>query len=192
MEIMARPLSEEKRQAILVSAGELVAGLGTGAPTAKIASAAGVSEGTLFTYFATKDDLLNQLFVEIETNLAEVMLATYPPEDGPRERIRRVWDRLIDWGLANPTWRKAIRQLKVSDRISAESRRSCETMFREAREMVEQSLAGHVDPERASFYIDTVLFGLADIVIEAIAANPKDHKIFRQAGFDLFWKGAAA
>lgn len=189
---MARPLSEEKRQALLSSAAELVATLGTGASTAKIAQSANVSEGTLFIYFPTKDDLLNQLFVEIETDLAEAMLAPYPQEGGARERIGIVWNRLIDWGLANPTWRKAIRQLKVSDRISAESRYRCEAMFREARELVEKSLAGHADPARASFYIDTVLFGLADIAIDAISADPKDQENIRQAGFDLFWKGSAA
>ncbi|WP_027552796.1 TetR/AcrR family transcriptional regulator [Bradyrhizobium sp. Cp5.3] len=189
---MARPLSEEKRQALLVAAADLVAMLGVGASTAKIAQAAGVSEGTLFTYFATKDDLLNQLFVEIETNLAEAMLAPYPKDSGARKRFRTVWDRLIDWGLANPTRRKVLRQLKLSDRISAASRHHCEAMYREAREIVEQSLSGRVDPKRASFYIDTVLFGLADIVTEAVAANPKDRESIREAGFDLFWKGSAA
>lgn len=188
---MARPLSEEKREAILEAAAELIAQMGTGASTANIAKAAGVAEGTLFTYFGTKDDLLNQLFVEIEKGLAG-MLASSPRAGSPRERVRHIWDRLIDWGVANPTQRKALRQLKVSDRVSAKSRRSCDAMFQEAREMVEQSLAGHVDPKRASFYIDTVLMGLADIVIEAIAGKPKDAKHLRQAGFDLFWKGTAA
>ena len=54
---MARPRSEDKRTAILEAATEVVAVLGVGAPTAKIAKGAGVAEGTLFTYFATKDDL---------------------------------------------------------------------------------------------------------------------------------------
>lgn len=33
--------------------------------------------------------------------------------------------------------------------------------------------------------------GLADMVIEAINAKPKDGERLRQAGFDLFWKGTA-
>lgn len=189
--VMARPLSEEKREAILEAAAELVAQVGTGAPTAKIAQAAGVSEGTLFTYFATKDELLNQLFVEIETNLAEVLVSC-PTVGNPRDQIRHIWDRLVDWGVANPVKRRAMRQLKVSDRINAKSRRQCDALFQEARELVELSLAGHIKPDRASFYIDTVLMGLADIVIEAIATKPKDAKHLRQAGFDLFWKGTAA
>jgi AcrR family transcriptional regulator len=189
---MARPLSEEKRQALLASAADLIATLGTGASTAKIAQAANVAEGTLFTYFSTKDELLNQLYVEIETDLAGVMTAPYPEDAGPRERIRHVWNRLIGWGLANPVWRKAIRQLEVSDRVAIESQRRCNAMFHDARAMVEQSLSGHADPERIAFYIDTVLFGLAEIAIEAIEASPENHEHFSQTGFDLFWKGTTA
>lgn len=190
--IMARPLSEEKRDAILAAAADLIAAQGLGASTAKIAKAAGVAEGTLFTYFPTKDDLLNQLFLEIESDLAGSVLAAGLPDGDPRDRVRHLWDRLIDWGLANPVRRKALRQLKVSDRIRADSLRRFEAQFREARAMVEQCLAGHVDPARMPFYIDTVLLGLAEIAMDAITANPQDRESIRQAGFDLFWKGSAA
>ena len=190
---MARPLSEEKRQALLDAAAEFVANLGTGASTAKIAKAAGVSEGTLFTYFPTKDDLLNQLFLEIEADLTETMLAPYPAADASaRDRLFAVWNRLIDWGLAHATARKALRQLKVSDRVTAKSRNRCHAMQRDARTMVEECLAGHAAPDRIAFYIDTILFDLADISINAVAAKPQESDAIRQAGFDLFWKGSAA
>ncbi|WPO48661.1 TetR/AcrR family transcriptional regulator [Pseudomonas sp. S1Bt23] len=94
---MARPLSEEKRQALLDAAADFVATLGTGASMAKIAKAAGVSEGTLFTYFPTKDDQLNQLFIEIETDLTESMVAPNPAAPSPRlGRDRRLsFNRLM-------------------------------------------------------------------------------------------------
>jgi len=55
---MARPKSDDKRNAILAAAIEVVAEQGLAAPTAKIAKLAGVAEGSLFTYFATQDELL--------------------------------------------------------------------------------------------------------------------------------------
>ncbi|MDN8643656.1 TetR/AcrR family transcriptional regulator [Stenotrophomonas indicatrix] len=189
---MARPLSEEKREAILVAATELVSSLGTGAATAKIAAAAGVAEGTLFTYFATKDDLLNELLVDIETALAQALLASYGTAKSPRERVQRVWECLVEWGNANPVQRKAMRQLKVSGRISAQTTQRCNAMFGEIREVIEKSLAGHADPKRVPFYIDHVLMGLADIAIEATAINPKNYKHYKVAGFDLFWEGIKA
>ncbi|HJQ18256.1 MAG TPA: TetR/AcrR family transcriptional regulator [Allosphingosinicella sp.] len=188
---IARPLSNEKREALLASAARLVAVQGTDASTAKIAKDAGVAEGTLFTYFATKDELLNALFAQIETSLAEAMLAV-PVSGGSREQIRLIWERLIAWGLANPIWRKAIRRLKLSGRVTPENERRCEAKFGNVREIAERSLAGHVDPRRAAFYIKTILFALADTTMEAIEADPSGHAHFSEAGFDLFWKGAAA
>jgi AcrR family transcriptional regulator len=188
---MARPLSEEKRKAILASAAALVAAQGTGAPTAKIAAAAGVAEGTLFTYFANKDELLNQLFLDIEADLAKTMLDSYPADAAPRARVKYMWDRFLDWGAANPTRRKALRQLKVSDRVSKESKKRGEALFRDMKAKLEETLAGHVDPDRASFYIGVVLDGLFESTLEAIAASPKDHERFKDAGFDVFWKGIA-
>ncbi|MBD9435736.1 TetR/AcrR family transcriptional regulator [Pseudoxanthomonas sp. PXM03] len=189
---MARPLSEEKREAILAAAAELVSSLGTGAPTAKIAAAAGVAEGTLFTYFATKDDLLNELLVDIETQLAQALLISCQGAKSPRERVQRVWECLVEWGTTNPVQRRAMRQLKVSDRISAQTLQRCSALFGEIRAVIERSLAGHADPKRLPFYIDHVLMGLADIAIEATAANSKNHKQHKEAGFDLFWRGIKA
>src|SRR5437764_4791339 len=155
---MARPLSEQKRQALLDAAAGFVAGLGTGASTAKTAKAAGVSEGTLFTYYPTKDDLLNQLFLEIEADLMETMLAPYPADASAKDRLFAVWNRLIDWGLAHATARKTLRQLKVSDRVTAESRNRCHAMQRDARTTVEECLAGHAAPDMIASSIYTILF----------------------------------
>lgn len=78
---MARPLSEDKRDAILASAAELVAALGTSAPTAKIARGAGVAEGTLFTYFPDKDALLAALQRRHLDELRRHLLARGPTDD---------------------------------------------------------------------------------------------------------------
>ncbi len=189
---MARTLSEEKREAILEAAAELVATLGTGAPTARIAKAAGFAEGTLFTYFATKDDLLNQLFLEIEAELAKTLLDAYPSQGNARERTQYLWDRLIDWGAAHPMKRKAMRQLKVSDRITEDSRSRAAVLFRDLNSLLEQDLSGHVANDYASTYISAILDTLAEATLEFIAREPGKRAHYKRAGFEIFWKGIAA
>ena len=64
---MARPKSEDKRNAILDAATRVFAERGlAAAPTSEISRRAGVADGTLFTYFKTKDDLINALYREIK------------------------------------------------------------------------------------------------------------------------------
>src|ERR1700692_3842122 len=128
---MARHLSEEKRTAILEAATEMVAMIGVSAPTAKIAKGAGVAEGTLFTYFANKDELLNQLYLELKMDLRDAMMTGYPASKSLIVRNRHVWDRFIGWGSAYPLKRRAMRQLAVSDRITEESRKLAGAAFGE-------------------------------------------------------------
>ncbi len=130
---MARPRSEDKRAAILEAATEAVAVLGVSAPTAKIAKGAGVAEGTLFTYFANKDELLNRLYLELKIDLRDTMMTGYPSGKSLIERNRHFWDSYIGWGSAHPLKRKAVRQLAVSDRITEETRSSLGTPLRGQR-----------------------------------------------------------
>jgi AcrR family transcriptional regulator len=76
---MARPKSEDKRNAILDAATGLFAERGlAAAPTSKISKQAGVAEGTLFTYFKTKDDLISALCREMKLELADAMMSDFP------------------------------------------------------------------------------------------------------------------
>jgi len=95
---MARPLSEDKRTAILEAATEVVAMLGVSAPTAKIAKGAGVAEGTLFIYFENKDVLLNQLYLGLKIDLRDAMMTGYSSGKSLIDRSRHLWDCYIDWG----------------------------------------------------------------------------------------------
>src|ERR1700681_4971361 len=126
---MARTLSEEKRTAILEAASEVVAMLGVSAPTAKIAKEAGVAEGTLFTYFANKDELLNRLYLELKMDLCAAMMTGYPAGTSVIVRNRHAWDRFIGCASAQPLKRRAMRQLAVSDRITEESKKLVEDAF---------------------------------------------------------------
>lgn len=71
---MARPKSEDKKQALLEAATQAIAQSGIAASTAVIARNAGVAEGTLFRYFATKDELINTLYLHLKQDLCQSMI----------------------------------------------------------------------------------------------------------------------
>src|SRR6202035_413491 len=135
---MARPRSADKRTAILEAATEVVAVLGVSAPTAKIAKGASVAEGTLFTYFANKDELLNRLYLELKTGLRDAILDGYPSGGSLIDRSRHFWDRYIGWGSAHPLKRRAMRQLAVSDRITEKCKKLVGDAFGEVNDMIRE------------------------------------------------------
>jgi AcrR family transcriptional regulator len=188
---MARPLSEDKRSAILEAATEVVAMLGTSAPTAKIAKGACVAEGTLFTYFANKDELLNQLYLELKTDVRNTMMTGYPAGKSLIDRNRHVWDRYIGWGSAHPLKRRAMRQLAVSDRITEASKKLVADAFKEFNAMMRECAAGGALRHQPPSFVAAIMSAIADATMDFIAREPAQAKRYTKAGFDAFWKAVA-
>jgi AcrR family transcriptional regulator len=188
---VARPRSEDKRTAILEAATEAVAELGIGAPTAKIAKGAGVAEGTLFTYFPNKDDLLNQLYLELKTDLRNAMITGFPSGKSLLDRSRYAWEGYIGWGTAHPLKRKALRQLAVSDRISQQSKKIGAEAFGEIQDMMRELAAAGGMKNPPQGFVPAVMTALADTTMDFIALEPAQSKRYTKAGFDAFWKAVA-
>ena len=184
---MARPRSEDKQAAILVAATEAVAVLGLGAPTAKIASGANVAEGTLFTYFASKDELLNQLYLELKMDLRDAMMTGYPAGKSLVDRNRHVWDRFVGWGSAHPLKRRAMRQLAVSDRITEESKKLVGDAFGEFDDMMRECAAGGAMRQQPPSFVSAIMSAIGDTTMDFIMREPGQAKRYRKAGFDAFW-----
>ena len=188
---MARPRSEDKQAAILEAATEVVAVLGVSAPTAKIAKGAGVAEGTLFTYFANKDELLSQLYLELKTDLRDAIMAGFPSGGSLIDRCRHLWDRYIGWGSAHPLQRKAMRQLAVSDRISEETKKLLGDAFGPVNDMMRECAAGGAMRHQPPAFVSAIVSAIADTTMDFIAREPAQAKRYTKAGFDAFWKAVA-
>jgi AcrR family transcriptional regulator len=185
---MARPLSEDKRTAILEAATGVVATLGLSAPTAKIAKGAGVAEGTLFTYFVNKDELLNRLYLALKMDLRNAMMTDYPASKTLMDRSRHVWDRYMRWGSTHPLKRRAMRQLAVSDRITGENKKLVADAFEEVNDMMGECAAGGPMRHQPPSYVSAIMSAIADTTMDFIAREPVQAKRYTKAGFDAFWK----
>ena len=188
---MARPKSEDKRNAILDGATRLFAERGlAAAPTSEISERAGVAEGTLFTYFKTKDDLINALYREIKLELADAMMSDFPRKKNVRTRLRHVWDRYVNWGIANPRQRKVLAQLTVSEVLTKESKAAGGAPFVEFQTMIRDAIDGRVFRNDLPVeLISKSLAALVEAAIDLTVSNPSKANKYRDSGFQMFWDG---
>src|ERR1700722_19014234 len=107
---MPRPRSDEKRTAILEAATRVIVKQGLSAPTMVIAKEAGVANGSLFTYFETKTDLFNQLFLELKMELTTGSM-NLPADAEVREQFFHLWKKWMNWAISNPEERRGAGQL---------------------------------------------------------------------------------
>ena len=119
---MARPRSDEKRNAILEAATRVIVTQGLSAPTAGIAKEAGIANGSLFTYFETKADLFNHLYLELKAEMAFAAMKSLPEGAELREQFFHLWRNWMNWAVAHPEKRRALVRLGVCDEITPETR----------------------------------------------------------------------
>lgn len=183
---MARPLSDEKYHAILTAATRIIAAEGVGATTAKIAREAGVAGGTLFTYFATKDALLNELYGSIKVNIAEAILDNYPERSSAHIRARHVWDAYVSWGIRESVKRQAMAQLAISHRVSQEKMRDALRPLLALNKM----LTGCVDKSTGltNDHVASIMAALANVTIDFADRDPKNAARHIEHGFNAFWR----
>ena len=185
--IVARPLSDKKREAILAAAAKVVASEGVGGSIAKIAKAAGVAEGTIFTYFDDKEALLNELYLSIKADLAGVMTTGLPSRKPLKARCQHVWERYIDWGHTHAPLRKAMGQLAVSERISPTTKEIGTAAFSDVAGLLDELAATGALRGQSLEFVGAVMESIAETTLTFIAREPARVDDYRRSGFEAFW-----
>ena len=181
-ESLARPRSDKKRQAILDAAVELFADRGIGhAPTSAISASAGVAEGTLFTYFKTKDELLNELYREMRKEIDREM-ADYPVSADVRTRLRFVWDRFLDMAEKYPKRLKVQQQLRSSGRLLKDAEAPNMVIKELLQTSKEGAQLGGLDGASPE-YLVLMFRAQAEATPEYIPEHPEMERERRELGF---------
>lgn len=185
---MSRPKSDDKRTAILEAALRVFTERGNlSAPTSAISKAAGVAEGTLFTYFKSKDDLINELYRHLRARFDRA-LVDYPFKADAQTRLRYVWDRFIDRLLAQPEMLTLLVQLRSSGRLV----KANEAPSKGVMEMLSttQELVKGGKFENAPLELMFLMVrGQCEATVGYIQAHPEEEAMSRELGFQVILNG---
>jgi AcrR family transcriptional regulator len=188
---MARPKSAEKRNAILLAAIQVFAKGGLAAPTSEISGAAGVAEGTLFTYFPTKDDLIRAVYSDIRREVATAILSGFPRNKGVHDRMHHVWDQFVGWGAAHPEAHKVATQIGEWHGFKGEHSETDLAVRDEFAAMHRLLRQRHPHRGYSPELVQAAVDALGEMTIELMQRNPADASRYRRAGFQLLWTGLA-
>ena len=185
---MARPRDPEKRKAILEAAIAEIAEAGLSATTAKIARRAGVAEGTLFTYFESKDELLNVLYIELKHEVYARINEEFPEQASLKQRAWHVWSISMAWAIEGPERRRAAMQLSLSDVVAPETRGG----LAEERNMLD-ALFAELSRRRSlkglpGDYGATLMGSMQDATMETVMKHPRQRRVLVERGFAMYWK----
>ena len=183
---MARPRSPDKRDIILKAAGQLFADEGLNAPTVRIAKAAGVAEGSIFTYFASKDELINELYLELKGELRAAVVL--PPDTTDlRECLWKAWHGYVSWGVAHPREHRLLTVLALSGRITEAAQAQALDAFGDVADVLRQAMALGALRQQSPGFVGALMSGMADTTVDFIRHCATDGDLTCRDGFSAFW-----
>lgn len=185
---MARPRSDEKRNAILEAATRVVVAQGLSAPTAGIAKEAGVANGSFFTYFETKAALFNQLYLELKEEMAAAAMKNLRRDAALPEQFFHLWRNWMTWALSSPEKRRALAQLGVSEEIKPETRAAGHKTMAGIAELMERSRANGPMRTAPMGFVTALMNSVAEATMDYMVQDPKNAKKHCKAGFDALWR----
>ena len=185
---MARQKSTDKRQAILSAATTLIAKEGLGAATASIAREAAVSNGSLFTYFETKQYLFNQLYTELKLELIEALREEWPDTSSIRTRFRHIWVRWTGWGADFPEKRRTLAQLSVSDLVTDETRAAGILEAGFTLDVIREMSRKGVLKGQPPAFVFSIVEALAGTTVDYMIRDPKHAAGLQASGFEAACK----
>ena len=153
-----------------------------------IAKEAGIANGSLFTYFETKADLFNQLYLELKIEMASAAMKNLPKKADLREQVFHVWQNWMRWALLFPEKRRALAQLGVSDEITPATRTAAGKAMAGAAELMERVRATGSMRSASMPFVLTLMNSVAEGTMDFISQDPAHAKRHSKAGFEALWR----
>jgi AcrR family transcriptional regulator len=120
----------DKRAAVLQAALDLISEHGFhGTPMSQVAQAANVGVGTIYRYFANKEDLINALYTDIKSRITQSMLRGYSDALPIRVRFITINYNLIHYYIDHPKELRFVEQYANSPFITNPSREASQRMM---------------------------------------------------------------
>ena len=192
---MVRRLAADKRENFLRVALKLfVTGGVQNTSTAAIAKEAGTAAGTLFLYFPTKQDLINELVLQISNNQSDYMKTLLDPSLSVRDTFLTIWQGCIRWFLEHRDAFEYIRQVRdtgmVEEAIVQESGKSFIYFYNAIQKGLDEAALKPYPLEVIGAFLYQDIVAVMSLMRTEATLEKQEEVI--QAGFDIFWDGIQA
>lgn len=181
----------EKTRKILDTALRLFVEFGFhGTPTSKIAQEAGVANGTLFNKFATKEELIVALYIDIKTRMHKYVTQNSTQESTLKETLKGQYLASLYWALENKDEFIFVQQFKSSPFHVLITEQQIEESIKPFCDMLQQGIDAKILKPLPLDYLFTLIsshtFGLNEYLLNNQFTKAKQHAIISDT-FDLLW-----
>lgn len=186
----------DKRTQIIEASIDLFANNGFwNTPTSRITKHAGVSTGTLFNYFESKDVLIDEVYLQLREEQTAHISANFPSSGSIKTIFEHIWFRYIEWGLQHPVRYRLLQQMKLSDLISSEAQARSNANMEAALGGLDKAALAENFGDISFEYLGAIYFSQINAAVNyATAHNLTDMPLTKHIArsFEIFWAGVTS
>lgn len=164
---------------------------GLSVPAAKIAKAAGVSNGTLFNYFETKQQLVDAVYFTLGETVAAA-LKNAGDYSCVKEGLRTVWLGYTEWAYANPQGFEVAGLIWCTNALSPQMREQTDNLFEFIRSAIEQGIESGELVSISPDYLCELGCSQVRAAIQytrRIEVSEAKAQVLVAEAFDIHWRG---
>lgn len=181
----------DKQEQILQAALKLFVENGFhGTPTSRIAQEAGVSNGTLFHYYKTKDELVVALYIYIKTNLTGCIDKARLEGETIKASFKRMYISSMYWAIENPVEFRFTQQFHSSPYLSMVSHEEILKQTRYLMDFMQEAINARVlkplPVDMLFTLISSHISGINEYLVASKVDSEKQKEVINQS-FDLIW-----
>lgn len=185
---------DQKIEQIYRATLSLVKGKGlAGITMSEIAKAAGLATGTVYIYFKSKDELINNLFSYCRSASAEIYFKNYDAEKPFKIGFKTIWTNLLKYRLKRFEEAVFMEQCYHSPFITESNKETSKKLLQPLYSLMERGKKEKLVKNIDTFLLLTFMVGsLSEVVKHAHYSGKKLTKHVIEDTFQLCWDGLKA
>lgn len=157
-------------------------------PMSAIAKAAGTGMGTIYNYFATKEDLINAIYLYVKQSEIALVMKSLDPESSLKAQFLSFYTAFIHFYLKYPESFAFIDQMQNSPVIQNSTKVEGRAAFMPVVELIQR---GQKEGIVKQMELEAILFFLAGTVSTyvrwSISSNKQNHKKQLEQHLRMVW-----
>lgn len=162
-----------------------------GTSTSKIAEESGLSNGTLFHHFKTKESLINSLYLKTKEDY-KTYLCEHIEQDKPtRVKIKQLWLSCAKWNLENTDGKTFFIMFSNSPYIDHLSKEEGSRHFSFIYEIIQQAIDEEILINTNPRLIFNYLLASVQAYANFINDSQNEAEEYSDVAFKMFWRSIA-
>lgn len=182
---------EDKRAAVLQAMMELVTEYGFhGTAMSMVAKRAGVAAGTIYHYFESKEEVINQLYIELKERMGAAMMLEGSSKGTIRDRFYAFYFNLYHYFIQHPDEFHFLEQYANSPFISQSAREDNRRFYQPVLDFLQQGIElGVLRPLDLRMMIALVYGHIVSLAKYNLAAEEKIRQEQLEQAAQSCWDG---